>query len=110
MKQVPVFKFGSAVAYSADHCGKSVHLPFMTDDLFISCDSLHQMLPWMTSSMWILNSSGKCFLGKWVNISYICCDSTVHRLYFSKSSKTVTSDVFHERWEARFHCSVVQEL
>lgn len=52
IRLIPVFKFGSVITHSANHNGKSVCLPSKTDDLFIFCDSLHQVLPQVTSSIW----------------------------------------------------------
>lgn len=109
IKLIPAFKFGSAITYLANHYGKSVCLPPKTDDLFILCDSLHWMLPQMTSSIWNHSEfSWKHSFGERVNIAQICSDSTVQHLYFPESSKKATSDVFCESWEAHFHCHVVQ--
>lgn len=52
IKLIPVYKLGSVIAYSADNYGKSGCLPSKVDDPFILCDSLYQMLPQMTWSIW----------------------------------------------------------
>lgn len=61
IKQILVFKFRSVIAYSANHYSKSISHPSKTDDPFTLRDSLHQMLPWMTSSIWILEFSWQAF-------------------------------------------------
>lgn len=67
-------------------------------------------LTWLQVSGIVLSSPGKHSFGEWVDIAQICCGSTVQHLYFPESSKKVTSNVFHESWEAHFHCHVVQGL
>lgn len=52
IKLIAVCKFGSVIAYSANHYGKSECPPPEIDDPFILRDSLHQMLPQMTWSIW----------------------------------------------------------
>lgn len=84
---------------------------FLLRQMTYLCDSLHQCyLRWLQVSGTILSSPGKHSIGEWVNIAQICCVSTVQHLDFPESSRKVTSDVFHESWEAHFHCRIVQGL